>query len=111
MSREPQIHPAARAELYETIRHYAGIDDEGHGELAWAFESTFYRYADAIMADPLLHSLRRRGTRRVNLTPRFGEYYIAYMIWWQRVVILAIAHASRRPYYWRSRIGEAKKLF
>lgn len=63
------------------------------------------------MAAPLLHTLRRRGTRRVNLTPRFGELYIAYMIWRQRVVILAIAHARRRPYYWRSRIGEAKKLF
>lgn len=33
------------------------------------------------------------------------------MIWRQRVVILAIAHTSRRPYYWRSRIGEAKELF
>lgn len=64
-----------------------------------------------IIDNPLLYNLRRRNTRRANLTPRFGEYYIAYMIWRQKVVILAIAHAKRRPYYWRYRIGEAKKLF
>jgi hypothetical protein len=44
----------------------------------------------------------------VNLTPRFGEYYIAYMLWHDKVVILAIAHAKRRPYYWRHRISESK---
>lgn len=52
-----------------------------------------------------------KGIRRVNLNPRFGEYYIAYMIWRQKVVIVAVAHAKRRPHYWRDRIGESKKLF
>ena len=47
----------------------------------------------------------------MNLTPRFGEYYIAYMIWREKVVILAVAHAKRRPYYWRKRIGESKNMF
>jgi hypothetical protein len=49
--------------------------------------------------------------RRVNLTPRFGEYYIAYMLWHENVVILAIAHAKRIPYYWRHRISESKQMF
>lgn len=49
--------------------------------------------------------------RRANLHPRFSEYYIAYMVWRERVVILAIAHAKRRPYYWRKRIDEAKQMF
>jgi len=80
MSTEPQIYPAAREELFEAIRHYAVIDGESQGELALAFESTFYRYADAIMANPLLYNIRRDNTRRVNLTPRFNEHYIAYMI-------------------------------
>lgn len=111
MSIDPQIHPAAREELYETIRHYAVIDGEGQGELALAFEFTFYHYADAIIDNPLLYNIRRSNTRRVNLTPRFGEHYIAYMIWREKVVILAVAHAKRRPFYWRKRIGEAKKLF
>ena len=106
------IHPAAQAEFNTTIQQFAALDEGDEDQpLAAAFDAAFNRHLGRIIDTPLLHSLRRRGTRRVNLTPRFGEYYIAYMIWRQRVVILAIAHASRRPYYWRSRIGEAKKLF
>ena len=69
------------------------------------------RTGTSIVANPLRFSLRRPPTRRVNLTPRFGAYYIAYMIWKEKVVILAVAHAKRRPYYWRKRIGEAKQMF
>lgn len=109
MSDDFNIHPTAREELHDTISYYASADDKG--ELAFDFEATFYRYVDAIVANPILYNIRRRNTRRANLTPRFGEYYIAYMIWRQKVVVLAIAHAKRRPYYWRKRIGEAKKMF
>ncbi len=49
--------------------------------------------------------------RRANLSAPFGEYYLPFMIWKDRVVILAVAHAKRRPYYWQKRIGEAKDLF
>jgi hypothetical protein len=41
-----------------------------------------------------LHRVRRGKTRRVNLHPRFGEYYIAYMIWREKIVILAVTHAN-----------------
>lgn len=109
MSDEFNIHPAARDELHDTIRHYAGVDE--NGSLAFDFETTFYHHATAVVASPLLYNIRRIGVRRVNLKPRFSEYYIAYMIWHEKVVILAIAHAKRRPYYWRKRIGEAKEMF
>lgn len=109
MSDEFNIHPAARDELHDTIRNYAGVDEDG--SLAFDFEATFYRYTAAIVANPLLYNIRRRAVRRANLRPRFDEYYIAYMIWREKVVILAIAHAKRRPYYWRKRIGEAKQMF
>lgn len=111
MNVEPQTHPAAREELLAAIQYYAAIDEGDQGELALAFQAAFYRYADAITAAPKLYNIRRGVVRRVNLTPRFGEYYIAYMIWREKVVILAVAHGKRRPYYWRRRIGEAKKLF
>jgi plasmid stabilization system protein ParE len=101
------VHPEAREEFDAVFDHYLGIDPE----LADEFDSTFFRCLDAIIANPLLFNIRRRNTRRVNLTPRFGEYHIAYMIWREQVVILAIAHAKRRPYYWRKRIGEAKGMF
>jgi plasmid stabilization system protein ParE len=101
------IHPQARTEFDEAFVHYLGIDPE----LAVSFEATFFDYLDGIIANPLLYNLRRPPTRRANLLPRFGEYYIAYMIWKDKPVILAIAHGARRPYYWRKRIVESKKLF
>lgn len=106
------IHPAASEEFNATIQHYAFLDENDQDQpLATAFDTTFNRHLSAIIDNPLLYNLRRRNTRRVNLTPRFGEHYIAYMIWREKVVVLAVAHAKRRPYYWRKRIGEAKKLF
>lgn len=75
------------------------------------FDSTFFRYLDIIVTSPLLYNIRRISVRRANLKPQFSEYYIAYMIWREKVVILAIAHAKRRPYYWRKRIGEGKEMF
>ena len=114
MSDDINIHPAARDELHDTIRHYAAIDDLDDDErepLALAFHNTFYRYVDAIIANPLRFSVRKPPTRRVNLTPRFGAYYIAYMIWRDKPVILAVAHGKRRPYYWRKRVGEARRMF
>jgi plasmid stabilization system protein ParE len=106
------IHPSARAEFNDTVRHYATLDEEDQDQpLAAAFDATFNRHLSLIIDNPLLYNLRLAPTRRANLTPRFGEHYIAYMVWRERVVVLAVAHAKRRPYYWRNRIGEAKKLF
>ena len=112
MSDEFNIHPAARDEFYDSIRHYAALDESDRGAgLAFAFESTFHHHLNGLIGSPLLFNLRRGPVRRVNLTPRFGEYYIAYMLWRERVVILAVAHGKRRPWYWRRRISEAKNMF
>lgn len=104
---EWSIHPAAQVELEDAIGYYLAIDKE----LAVDFDRHYKRHRWRICESPLLYRIRRFTVRRVNLAPRFGEYYIAYMIWRGRVVILAVAHAKRRPYYWRRRIGDARKMF
>lgn len=101
------LHPEAEAELNEVLEHYLFID----GDLADSFDLHYAQCRQQICAIPLLFNIRAGSVRRVNLKPRFGEYYIAYMIWNDQVIILAIAHAKRRPYYWRRRVGEAKKMF
>lgn len=101
------IHPSAQEEYDEALIYFSGIDER----LVIAFETCYQEYRYAIMANPSLYNLRQHGTRRVNLLPRFGEYYIAYMIWQEKIVILAVAHAKRRPFYWRERVSEAKELF
>lgn len=106
------IHPAAQEEFHKIIRHYAAIDEDDPAKpLASAFGAAFQRHLRMILTTPELFKLRRPPTRRANLKPRFGAYYIAYMIWKERVVILAVAHAKRRPYYWRKRVQESKELF
>lgn len=106
------IHPAAQDEFREIIRYYATIDDDDPAKpLASAFDATFRRHLKSILEAPERFRFRRPPTRRANLTPRFRASYIAYMIWKERVVILAVAHAKRRPYYWRIRITESKILF
>ena len=101
------IHPEAQRELEDAFDYYLVIDEE----LALAFDEHITSYRQQICDDPQRFSLRVPPMRRVNLTPRFSAYYIAYMIWKNRPVILAIAHGKRSPYYWRKRISEAKKLF
>lgn len=104
---EWNIHPSAQCEHDELLEHFGDIDEE----LVVAFELCYLQHRHAICENPVLFNIRRKSVRRANLNPRFGEYYIAYMIWRQKVVILAVAHAKRRPYYWSKRIGESKKLF
>lgn len=87
------------------------MDAGDRPELPFAFENAFNPHVEAILKNPHLHNVRRHGVRRANLNPRFGEYYIAYTIWREKIIILAIAHAKRRPHYWRKRIGQAKKIF
>lgn len=101
------IHPEASKEFDAVLDYYFCIDPE----LADDFDFTFSGCLQGIISNPLLYNIRRMSVRRANLKPRFSEYYIAYMIWRQKVVILAVAHAKRRPYYWRQRIGEAKDMF
>ena len=101
------MHPAAERELSEVTDYYASTDLD----LADAFVDSFESYKARMTEHPLHFSRRRGVVRRANLTPQFGEYYLPFMLWNDRVVILAVAHAKRRPYYWRRRIGESKKLF
>lgn len=101
------MHPAAERELDEVIDHYAAIDPD----LADAFVDCFASYRDRMTEHPLHFSRSTGEVRRANLIPQFSEYYLPFMIWQDRVVILAVAHAKRRPYYWRKRIEESKKLF
>jgi toxin ParE1/3/4 len=101
------MHPAAEQELNEVIDYYEAIDPD----LADAFVDTFDAYRAKIFENPLQYNIRRGVVRRVNLLPQFSKYYLPFMIWNDCVVILAVAHAKRTPYYWRNRIGEARKLF
>ncbi len=56
----------------------------------------------AIVQHPLLCRERSGSYRRVNL-PGFS-YYVAFVLREERVLITAVAHASRHPDYWKVRM-------
>jgi toxin ParE1/3/4 len=56
----------------------------------------------AIVQHPLLWRLRPGSWRRVNL-PGF-PYYVAFITGEQQAVIIAVAHSSRHPGYFKSRM-------
>lgn len=102
-----EIHPAAQEELERHLMQFAEVDLR----LSSAFERCYKEARELICQNPLLFHERRFTVRRVNLRPQFGEYYIAFILWREKVVILAVPHAKRRPFYFRRRIGEARRMF
>ena len=81
----------------EAAASYAGRDPRVAARFAEELEAALNRIAEAPHRWPLyLH-----GTRRVRLT-RF-PYLLPYREEPSRILVVAIAHAKRRPGYWRKR--------
>lgn len=101
------LHPAADAELQATIEHYAEVETS----LARAFATRYLHYVDRARQNPEHYHIRRNGVRRINLLPKFGERYIAFMVLGEKIVILAIGHAKQKPFYFANRIKESRTMF
>ena len=99
-------HPSAKQELVDQAEKFAQIDSK----LVTRFNGLVNHYLRVIQEIPHAFHERRFEIRRANLLPKFGDYYIAYLLWNERVVILALGHAKRRPYYFRDRFIEARRL-
>ena len=92
-----ELHPAAVAEGEEATAWYAERDPRVAARFAKELEAALNRIAEAPHRWPAyLH-----GTRRVRLT-RF-PYAVAYREEPSRILVVAVAHAKRKPGYWRKR--------
>lgn len=89
------FHPAAREEARQAFLYLAEEDEN----LANDFEIRLTAALTSILKSPETCRVRRYNVRRKNLV-RFKRHYVAYMILGDRIVVIAIGHASRRPYYW-----------
>ncbi|MGV3660639.1 MAG: hypothetical protein ACO1TE_10660 [Prosthecobacter sp.] len=63
--------------------------------------ATWYYACTAVSSTPLHWNERKGKFRRVNL--RGFPYYIAFFIRGNRILVAAVAHASRHPDYWKRR--------
>ena len=90
--------PAAREEFLQTVDHY---DAEAPG-LGAEFAAEVERAAERIAAFPEHGAPYLAGTRRVIL--RRFPFAVVYQVISEGVLIVAVAHHSRRPGYWRDRV-------
>jgi toxin ParE1/3/4 len=98
MSRSLRLHPAAQRELVEAAAYY---DAESPG-LGDAFLAQVEHALRQIVAFPESSPLSR-GPVRVRVLPAF-PYSVHYsLLGDDAVLVLALAHHSRRPFYWRRR--------
>ena len=80
-----------------------------HGRLRGSRDGTWLQIScgdreclPAIVQHPLLWRLRPGGYRRVNL-PGF-PYYVAFVTDAEQALVVAIAHSSRHPDYFKNRM-------
>ncbi len=92
------LHPEAREDLWEAAQFYQA---NASNELVQALFAEFERSVNLLLQYPALGSLWRSGRRRL-LMRRF-PYSLIYRIVGEEIRVLAVAHHSRRPGYWRGR--------
>ena len=101
-----QLHPNAEEELYRAAAAY----EERRSDLGFALLAEVDRWLDVLQETPVTWPLwpdapRTNPPIRRVLLRRF-PFAIAYQVHDDRIVLLAIAHTSRRPFYWAERASK-----
>lgn len=100
-----ELHPEARVELRSAALWYderrPGFGDEFIAEVSAAFD----RVADAPESYPIWPGTRSEGPLIRRATIQRFPYVVAFELHEQHVLVLAVAHAKRRPLYWLTRAG------
>ena len=92
------LHPSAEAELWEAAAHYESIV-EGLGA---DFRAEVERAFGQIRAVPDRWPKGVKDTRRYHV--RRFPYSIVYLDRPEFLMVIAVAHGTRRPRYWRTRL-------
>jgi plasmid stabilization system protein ParE len=90
-------HPEADAEAKRAAEHYAGESDNAAGQFVLDLEETIAK----IESNPRLYPRTGKSARRALLAD--FPYGVIYRETLYEIQIMAIAHAKRKPGYWRNR--------
>ena len=100
-----RYHPAARDELRAAIR-YGEADRAGRGaRLEAAVNRVLRRLVQFPESAPRWPQLRSPFEIRRAIVKRH-PYLVVYAILSDQLVIIAVAHTSKRPGYWRRRLAD-----
>ncbi|MDI1449605.1 type II toxin-antitoxin system RelE/ParE family toxin [Polyangium sp. 6x1] len=98
-----ELHPEARAELRATAIWYEEQRPELGDELLAEVSSTLDRITEAPTSFPVWPGTPSvPGTIRRAVLERF-PYVVAFEMFDDHLLVLAVAHAKRRPLYWLRR--------
>lgn len=92
------MHPEARLEFREAIAYYENCRDG----LGLEFSREIYASINRVAETPLLWARLSDNSRRF-LTKRF-PYSVIYQVLNGDILIVAVAHQSRKPGYWKKRL-------
>ncbi len=92
------LHPEAQDDLREAAEFYR---EKAGTALSQSLLREFEHAVDLLLAHPGLGAIWRYGKRR--LVMRRFRYALIYTVVGDQIRILAVAHHSRRPGYWRGR--------
>jgi len=93
-----RFHPAAAQEAESAYDWYAARNPSA----AHGFREELRHAVDAVADNP--RTWPRQGSRvRRYVLPRF-PFTLVYLLRGDEVEVIAVAHARRRPGYWRSRL-------
>ena len=95
------FHPEAEVELDKSIEFY----EERETGLGIDFQDEVQRGVAEIYDAPLRWPVHKFGTRKFLL--RRFPFYLFYMIHDEQIVIVAVAHCSRKPDYWKKRLNRS----
>ncbi|MEM9446744.1 MAG: type II toxin-antitoxin system RelE/ParE family toxin [Verrucomicrobiota bacterium] len=93
-----QFLSEARLELVDATSKYS----EQSSNTADKFLNEFEFYLQKLISNPYRRSEDNVGARRQNL--KKYPYSIIYMIYQEKIIILAIAPHRKKPYYWKDRL-------
>ncbi len=92
-----EFHPEAVLELNEAIDWYS----EREPSIAWALSEEVRIAVESLKNDPVRYPML--GPRHRFLLLKRFPYLLVFQATDQKVYVLAVAHAARRPGYWRKR--------
>ena len=92
------FHPEARQEFFDVIAYYEGCR-EG---LGLRFSRQIYSTINQVLLGPNSWPKISENTRRC-MTRRF-PYGVIYEVREHDILIIAVAHLSREPFYWSERV-------
>ncbi len=92
------LHPEAQEDLREAAEFYR---EQAGNALSQSFLAEFEHAVELLLQYPRLGPVWRRGNRRL-VTRRF-PFAVIYTIHGEQIRIIAVAHQSKHPGYWRRR--------